>query len=105
MKRFHISLSVGDFAASLADYNHRLGCAPYALLDGRYALWKTDILNFSISCKPGETAGTVRHIGFEDDSLSGATEEKDAAGIIWEYFSPQAQDDEIKTKFPTAKVP
>ena len=99
MKRFHISIAVSDFAASVADYSERLGVAPCALKDGRYALWKTDLLNFSISCKPGEAAGRVRHIGFEDASETGFREEQDANGITWEYFTSEAQAEEIEEKF------
>lgn len=103
MKRFHISIAVADFAASLADYSRRLGCGPCTVQDGRYALWRTELLNFSISCKPGQQTGVVRHIGFEDDSLQGMREEQDVNGITWEYFSPEAQDEETRAKFPTAR--
>lgn len=104
MKRFHISIAVSDFAASVADYNVRLGATPCALKEGRYALWRTDSLNFSISCKPGEPAGRVRHIGFEDTNVSGFREETDVNGLVWETFSQEAQQDEIKEKFPGAVI-
>ena len=104
MKRFHISIAVSDFAAALADYSQRLGAEPCAVAANRYALWHTDLLNFSISCKPDQTAGVVRHIGFEDDALSGFSEEKDSAGIIWEYFSKEAQLAEIREKIPEAII-
>ena len=102
MKRFHISIAVADFSASVADYSKRLGAAPVALKEGRYALWKTDILNFSISCK-GEATG-LRHLGFEDGSATGFTEEVDVNGLVWETFTPQAQLDEISEKFPGAII-
>ena len=104
MKRFHISLSVADFAASVTDYSKRLGVSPCVIEDGRYALWCTDILNFSISCKPGQTPGTLRHIGFEDDAEVAFREEKDVNGFVWEYFSFSTQREEIREKFPHAKT-
>ena len=103
MKRFHISIAVTDFAASIADYNKRLGCQPCALKDGRYALWKTDILNFSISCK-GEAPGRVRHLGFEDSEAKGFFEETDVNGIVWERFTSETQAEEIRDKFPGAVI-
>lgn len=103
MKRFHISIAVADFAAAIADYSRRLGVSPCVVEDGRYALWRTDILNFSISRKPGQAPGIVRHIGFEDDTAEGFREEQDAAGITWEYFSPAGQLAEIRDKFPAAQ--
>lgn len=99
MKRFHISIAVEDFAASVFDYSKRLGAPPCVVKENRYALWRTELLNFSISCKPGQPAGLVRHIGFEDGSETGLREETDVNGIIWEYFTPRAQEQEIKEKF------
>jgi hypothetical protein len=102
MKRFHISIAVADFDAALADYSQRLACQPCVIDTGRYALWRNDLLNFSISCKSGQVAGVVRHIGFEDDAEPGFREEKDTTGLTWEYFSPAAQLAEIHDKFPGA---
>ncbi|MFO0388692.1 MAG: hypothetical protein ACK502_03100 [Alphaproteobacteria bacterium] len=99
MKRFHISIAVSDFATSVADYSNRLGCKPVVLVEGRYALWKTDLLNFTISCKEGQQAGVVRHIGFEDAAERALREEKDVNGIVWEYFSSEAQMQEAREKF------
>ena len=104
MKRFHISISVSDFTVSVADYSQRLGTYPCAVKDGRYALWRTDLLNFSISCKPGQPAGSIRHIGFEDDAEKDFHEEKDTVGITWEYFSYTTQQKEIEEKFPDART-
>lgn len=104
MKRFHLSIAVVDYAASVTDYSRRLGVAPCVTKEGRYALWRTELLNFSISCKPGQIPGTVRHVGFEDDAESGFREEKDANGITWEYFSREAQAREIEEKFPDAVI-
>ena len=99
MKRFHLSIAVADFAASVADYSKRLGAAPCAVKEGRYALWRTDILNFSISCKPDEVPGRVRHLGFEDSSATGFAEETDVNGLVWETFTTEAQEQEILGKF------
>jgi catechol 2,3-dioxygenase-like lactoylglutathione lyase family enzyme len=102
LKRLHISISTHDYAASVADYSRRLGINPCVEKEGRYALWRSDILNFSISCKEGQPAGMVRHIGFEDDAEQSFREELDLNGITWEYFSKEAQEEEIKDKFPGA---
>jgi hypothetical protein len=102
MKRFHISIAVAEFAASVEEYSRRLSLAPCVVAEGRYALWRTDLLNFSISCKAGQAAGVVRHIGFEDDAEKTFREEKDVNGLTWEYFSRAAQESEIDDKFPQA---
>lgn len=95
MKKFHISLSTEHFDASVTEYTKRLGCAPDKVVTGRYARWRTDLLNFTLSCKPGQKGGTVRHIGFEEDAAEGFREETDANGIVWEYFSLATQNEEI----------
>src|SRR5690349_6467404 len=102
MKRFHISIAVSDFTASVADYSKRLGSKPCVISEERYALWRTEILNFSISCKAGQVAGKVRHIGFEDPREKIFREEKDVNGVTWEYFSKETQQQEIDEKFPQA---
>ncbi len=99
MTRFHISIAVSDFSASVADYSKRLGCTPSVSVEGRYALWRTELLNFTISCKEGQASGVVRHIGFEDAAEKTFREEKDANGITWEYFSADSQMQEVKEKF------
>lgn len=99
MKRFHISISTQDFAGSLADYSERLGCKPCVTVDGRYALWRTPSLNFSISCKEGQPGGIVRHLGFEDAAAGSFSEEADVNGIVWEHFSQAVQQKEIEEKF------
>ena len=97
--RFHISISVDDYAASVADYSKRLGCVPDTEIKGRYARWRTELLNFTISCKAGQKGGAVRHIGFEDSAAKGFSESADVNGIVWESFSIESQDTEIKGKF------
>jgi len=94
MKRFHIALAVGDLNASIKDYNQRLGQAPTVVVHGKYALWRTDLLNFSINQNPDE-AGQVRHVGFENDANEGFSSDFDTNGLEWECFSPDAQDRKI----------
>jgi hypothetical protein len=91
MKRFHISLAVKSLEASIADYSVRLGQRPNAVVTGKYAMWRTGLLNFSINQNP-ERAGQLRHLGFEDEAAEGFSSSFDADGIEWERFSPQAQD-------------
>ncbi|AMO97998.1 hypothetical protein CAter282_0037 [Collimonas arenae] len=94
MKRFHIALAVRNLDESIADYSVRLGQPPHVVVIEKYAMWRTDLLNFSINQMP-ERAGQLRHIGFEDDSAQGFASTTDVNGIEWERFSPQAQDDKI----------
>ena len=56
MKRFHIALAVASLDASIADYSERLGQPPTAVVPGLYAMWRTELLNFSINETP-ESAG------------------------------------------------
>ena len=91
MKRFHISLAVRDLQASIADYSTRLGQQPNAVVAGKYAMWRTDLLNFSINEMP-DRAGDLRHVGFEDDAVQGFSRTVDVNGIEWELFSAIDQD-------------
>lgn len=94
MKRFHIALAVKNLTASVADYSQRLGAPPTVVVPAKYAMWRTDTLNFSINEMPAR-AGQMRHLGFEDDSVEGFASDLDVNGIEWERFSPTAQDDKI----------
>jgi len=94
MKRFHIALAVDDLGASINDYNQRLEQEPTIVVAGKYAMWRTDTLNFSINQIP-ERAGQIRHVGFEDEAKEGFSSDFDANGIEWEHFSPDAQDQKI----------
>lgn len=91
MKRFHIALAVADLDASIDDYSRRLGQPPQAVVPGKYAMWRTDQLNFSIK-QQAECAGQLRHVGFEDDDVHGFSSDADVNGIPWERFSAVAQD-------------
>ena len=103
MKKLHIAISTDKIEESIKDYTVRLGVEPCSFIPNEYALWRTDSLNVSIrqdsTCKPGE----LRHLGWEDNSASGFSEEKDVNGITWESFSAQQQADEINGLWPEAK--
>ncbi|AME25926.1 hypothetical protein AX768_28295 [Burkholderia sp. PAMC 28687] len=106
MKRFHIALAVGSLDASIADYSHRLGQAPTAVVPGAYAMWRTDLLNFSINeTSDPAKVGLLRHIGFEDDSAAGFAKTRDINGIEWEQFSPEEQDRRIVETYGSAIRP
>jgi hypothetical protein len=94
MKKFHISIAVKDLFESIKDYSNRLGCDPEIVVDEKYALWRTDILNFSISQKP-DIAGQMRHLGFEDSSATEFSISKDCNGTMWEDFTSKMQKQEI----------
>ena len=94
MKRFHIALAVENLDSSIADYSLRLGQNPTVVVSGKYAMWRTDTLNFSINQIP-DRAGQLRHVGFEDESVQGFSSDYDTNGLEWELFSPQAQDQKI----------
>jgi hypothetical protein len=76
VKRFHIALAVADLEASIADYSARLNQPPQVVVADTYAMWRTDLLNFSINRQP-ERAGQLRHVGFEDDEVRGFTSDAD----------------------------
>ena len=104
MKRFHISLAVADLQQSIADYSARLGQAPAAVVSGSYAMWRTDLLNFSINQTP-ERAGQLRHVGFEDDTAVGFQKSRDVNGIEWELFPAHEQDRLITSTYGVAVRP
>jgi catechol 2,3-dioxygenase-like lactoylglutathione lyase family enzyme len=94
MKRFHIAIAVADLDASIEDYNRRLGQPASVIVRGRYAMWRTELLNFSINQNADRT-GQLRHVGFEDDEAVAFSSSRDINGIEWELFSPAAQDAKI----------
>jgi hypothetical protein len=98
MKRFHIALAVASLDESIADYSRRLGQPPSAVVPGQYAMWRTDLLNFSINEKP-EKAGQLRHVGFEDDAAKGYSSSVDVNGLEWELFSMAEQDRRIVSAY------
>ena len=94
MKRFHIALAVDDLDASIKDYSQRLEQEPTVVVAEKYAMWRTNILNFSINQIPERTT-QLRHVGFEDDAKEGFSSDFDTNGLEWEHFSPNAQDQKI----------
>ncbi|QIE28787.1 hypothetical protein SBC1_68890 (plasmid) [Caballeronia sp. SBC1] len=103
MKRFHIALAVASLETSIADYTQRLGQEPTAVVPGAYAMWRTDLLNFSVNENPDpRQAGLLRHIGFEDDTAPGFAKTRDVNGIEWEQFSPAEQDRRIEETYGNA---
>ena len=94
MRRFHIALAVADLTDSIRDYSARLCVEPTAVVAGKYAMWRTAGLNFSINQMPAR-AGQLRHLGFEDTAASAFSSDHDVNGIEWELFSPKAQDEKI----------
>lgn len=101
MKRFHIALAVTSLEASIDDYSTRLGQPPTAVVPGRYAMWRTELLNFSINEMP-DKGGQLRHVGFEDDSVDGYSSSKDVNGLEWELFSVEEQDRRIVSTYGEA---
>lgn len=93
-EKFHIALEVTDIAASVDEYNKRLGCEAEVVIDNEYALWRTDTLNFSI--RQGANAGKLRHVGFEDSNATEFSKETDVNGLVWERFDTEHQKQEIK---------
>lgn len=94
MERFHIGLAVEDLGTSIDDYSKRLGQDPNTVVPGKYAVWRTSLLNFSINEMP-ERTGELRHIGFENDDAEGFSNSVDVNGIEWELFSEKDQDEQI----------
>ncbi|WP_017297263.1 hypothetical protein [Nodosilinea nodulosa] len=100
MKKLHLAISTDDIAASVADYSARLGCAPTLVIEGAYALWRTETLNLSIRQGSGIAPGQVRHLGWEDDQAEAFTAEVDVNGMTWERFAAQHQAEEINGIWP-----
>jgi hypothetical protein len=102
MKKLHLAIATDDIAASVVDYSERLGCGPDLVIEGVYALWRTETLNLSLRQGTGEAAGQLRHLGWEDDTATAFTSEVDVNGITWERFAAHHQTDEIRSFWPEA---
>ena len=100
-KKIHIALAVENLKDSIADYSQRLKCSPSWIANNKYALFRTDAINLSLSVNPAK-AGQLRHLGFEDDAVTDYSQEKDVNGINWEYFNEQQQEQEILEFYPEA---
>ena len=104
-KRFHLALGVTDLAATVADYQNRLGHPPDLLIPHTYALWRTEHLNFSL--RQVETVGAedaprahLRHLGWEVEAVEEFTTDVDCNGIPWECFTAAQQQGEIAALWP-----
>ena len=42
MRRFHIALAVRSIAESVPEYSRRLGIDPAVIVEGKYAMWRTE---------------------------------------------------------------
>ncbi len=99
MKKIHIAIGVLDIARSVEDYSRRLECAPSVVIPNEYALWRTANVNFSIR-RVSQSSGTLRHLGWEDASVSQFSQDVDVNGITWERFNAKLQAKEIKESWP-----
>ncbi len=99
MQKFHVAIGVSDIAASVLDYSQRLQAEPSLVVDGEYALWRTESLNFSIRKTTDEVA-QIRHIGWEVEQSDSFSESADVNGIVWEQFTAEQQADEIAALWP-----
>ncbi len=103
MKKLHLALSTNKIEATIADYSARLGAEPCSFVPGEYALWRTATLNISVRQDPTCHPGSLRHLGWEDESAAAFTQDTDINGIVWEHFSAQHQADEINQLWPEAR--
>jgi hypothetical protein len=104
MRKFHIALGVVSLSDSIADYTQRLGAQPQVMVPGEYALWRTEALNISIRQVPAGDVPGLRHLGWEESTVSSFTETRDCNGILWEEFSAEQQLKEILALWPEAEV-
>ncbi len=93
--KIHIAISTDKIAETVKEYSERLGVDPCSYITNEYALWRTESVNMSVrqdaSCKPGE----LRHLGWEDETVTEFSQDDDVNGITWERFNSQLQADEI----------
>lgn len=100
MKKIHIAISTDKIDETIADYSARFGVTPCSSVAGEYALWRTEVMNFSVRQDPGCDSGSLRHLGWEDAQATAFTQETDVNGIVWERFSAEQQADEINELWP-----
>ena len=102
MRKLHIAISTNKIEATIKDYSERFGKEPCSFVKGEYALWRTEFLNVSIRQDSSCAAGSLRHLGWEDDTASEFSQNTDVNGIVWEKFNAQNQADEINEIWPDA---
>ena len=103
MKKLHIAISTDNIQQTIDDYSSRLGVQPCSAIPGEYALWRTESLNISVRQDSTYTAGSLRHLGWEDPTAPEFSQDKDVNGIVWERFTAQHQADEINGLWPEAE--
>ena len=101
MKRFHLAIGVKNIADSVNDYEKRLGEKALVYIEDTYALFRTQSLNISLRKVDDSTLG-LRHLGWEDDSATGFSEDADINGTVWEHFRQEDQIQEILNAWPDA---
>jgi hypothetical protein len=102
VKKLHIAISTNKIEETIKDYSVRLEAEPCSVVQGEYALWRTETLNVSIRHDANCPSGTLRHLGWEDSNTSEFSEETDVNGIVWEKFTAQQQANEINEFWPQA---
>ena len=104
MKKLHLALAVNCLEVSVAEYSRLLGSQPIAIAKNRYALWRTNEVNLSITEQP-DKVGTLRHLGFEDSEASQIASQYDSSGFEWVHFTAEQQRQEILRYYPDADYP
>lgn len=99
MKRLHVALAVSELAVEIDDYAKRLELQPCVVVDGTYALFRNEFVNLSFT-QTSTQAGTLRHLGMEDDAAPKFSTAQDPDGVVWEHFSARQQADEINKYWP-----
>lgn len=99
MRIIHVALSVANLDAAIAETQDRLGFAPCVIVPNTYALFRSKMVNLSLSQKP-EEAGRLRHLGFEDPEAPGFSLDTDGEGFLWERFTAEQQAQEINRFWP-----
>ena len=96
MKKLHLAIATQDITATIEDYSDRLDAKPCLIVEGEYALWRTDTLNISVRRDDKFSPGSLRHLGWEDPTATAMSSSTDANGILWERFTKEQQAEEIR---------
>ena len=103
MRKLHVAISTNRIEDTIKDYSARFGVEPCAIVEGEYALWRTEALNVSVrqdpTCKPGE----LRHLGWEDSTAVEFSKDTDINGIVWK-ISPRNSKQMKSMKFGPKQV-
>lgn len=68
MKRFHVSISVGDLGRSTEFYSTLFGVAPTVLKED-YAKWMLEDPRINFSIKQSQMHSGVNHVGLQADTM------------------------------------